>query len=97
LFCGGLPKNQSNFEYSKQVIRSSASVGANYIEANEALGRKDFLMRLRISRKEARETAYWLRLIVETNEACFKGEARELINESLEFVMIFSSIINKLK
>jgi four helix bundle protein len=46
-------------------------VGANYIEANEALGKKDFLMRLRISRKEAKECAYFLRLIKESNDQTY--------------------------
>jgi four helix bundle protein len=49
-------KCQSNIEDSKQVIRSSGSVAANYIEANEALSKKDFLMRIKICRKEAKET-----------------------------------------
>ena len=54
----------SNIEYGKQVVRASGSVGANYIEANEALSKKDFIMRIKICRKEAKESAYWLRLIV---------------------------------
>lgn len=53
-----LPKNQSNIEDSKQLIRSSGSVGANYIEANESLSKKDFIMRVKIARKEAKETRY---------------------------------------
>src|SRR4030066_1954201 len=63
-----LPKNISNLEYGRQVVNASGSVGANYIEANEALSKKDFLMRIKICRKEAKESAYWLRLIVETND-----------------------------
>ncbi|OHB47384.1 MAG: hypothetical protein A2106_00280 [Planctomycetes bacterium GWF2_40_8] len=47
----------SNMEYGKQVIRASGSVGANYIEANEALSKKDFVMRIKICRKEAKESA----------------------------------------
>ncbi len=58
IFCKKLPKTSSNIEYIKQVIRASGSVGANYIEANEALGKKDFSMRIKISRKEAKESAY---------------------------------------
>ena len=67
LFVKQLPKTIANIEDSRQLIRSSGSVGANYIEANESLGKKDFLMRMRIARKEAKESAYWLRLIHETN------------------------------
>jgi len=63
-----LLKNMSNLEYGKQIVKASGSIGANYIEANESLSKKDFLMRIRICRKEAKESAYWLRLIVEIND-----------------------------
>jgi len=43
------------------LVRASGSVGANYIEANESLSKKDFLMRVKICRKEAKESRYWLR------------------------------------
>ena len=61
-FIKTIPKTIANIEDGKQVIRSSGSVGANYIEANESLGKKDFILRLRIARKEAKETRYWLGL-----------------------------------
>ncbi|MFQ5799124.1 MAG: four helix bundle protein [Bacteroidota bacterium] len=67
LFCRRLARTTSNLEYSKQLIRSSGSIGANYIDANESLGKKDFLMRIKVSRKESKESAYWLRLIRDTN------------------------------
>lgn len=53
-----MPKSIINVEDGKQVIRSSGSVGANYIEANEALSKKDFCFRIKISRKEAKESKY---------------------------------------
>ena len=62
-FIRKLTKDIPNIEDAKQVVRSSGSVGANYIEANEALSKKDFLMRIKICRKEAKESRYWLRLI----------------------------------
>src|SRR3990172_12908384 len=62
-----LPRNIANLELSRQIIRSGGSVGANYREANDSLGKKDFIMRLRISRKEAKETYYWLQLIEHSN------------------------------
>ena len=62
-FVNILEKNTGNKEVGKQLVRSAGSVGANYIEANEALSRKDFLMRAKICRKEAKETCYWLKLI----------------------------------
>lgn len=68
LFVKTLPKSISNTEDSRQVVRASGSVGANYREANEALSKKDFLMRMKISKKDAKESEYWLRLIKETND-----------------------------
>ncbi len=92
-----LPKTIANIEDGKQVVRSSGSAGANYIEANEALSKKDFLMRVRISRKEAKESAYWLRLINETNELDNKSEFRDLLQEAIELKKILSAIIEKSK
>lgn len=71
-------------EDGKQLIRSAGSVGANYIEANEALSKKDFLFRLKISRKEAKESIYWLRLITETNSQDYKKKGNQLIDEAIE-------------
>lgn len=90
-----LPKETSNTEDVKQVIRSSGSVGANYIEANEALSKKDFLMRIKISRKEAKESAYWLRLLLEFNDSEFSNELRKCYNEAVELKKILSAIISK--
>ena len=61
--CKVLPKETVNYELIKQCLRSGTSIGANYIEANDALSKKDFVFRLRIARKEAKETVYWLNLI----------------------------------
>jgi four helix bundle protein len=97
LFIKSLPKTIANIEYSRQVIRSSSSVGANYIEANESLGKKDFVMHLRISRKEAKESIFWLRLILETNDAIYRNKCNELIQEATELKKIFSAIIEKSK
>ena len=80
----------------KQAIRSSGSVGANYIEANESLSKKDFIHRIKISRKEAKESAYWLRLIKELSETNSK-DLLFLYNEAIELKKIFSSIIEKTK
>jgi four helix bundle protein len=62
-FVKQLPRTICNLEDVKQVVRASGPVGANYIEANESLGRKDIKMRIRIARKEAKESRYWLRLL----------------------------------
>ncbi len=94
-FCKKLSKNSINFKYIDQVVRASGSIGANYIEANEALSRKDFVMRVKICRKEAKETVYWIRLIIDTNSDEFKEEGIVLKNEGEELKKIFSSIVNK--
>jgi four helix bundle protein len=97
LFVKTLPKTTANFEGGKQVIKASGSVGANYREANEALSKKDFVMRIKICRKEAKESAYWLRLIHETNDLNNADEALSLMQESNELKKIFSSILEKSK
>ncbi|MBV6419688.1 MAG: hypothetical protein DAHOPDDO_00912 [Ignavibacteriaceae bacterium] len=97
IFIQSLPKSIANFEDKKQLIRASGSVGANYIEANESLGKKDFLMRIKISRKEAKESEYFLRLIIETNKLPNEDEGKILFNEAIQLKKILSSIIEKTK
>jgi four helix bundle protein len=93
LFIKELPKSTATIEDGKQLVRSSGSVGANYIEANEALSKKDFLMRIKICRKEAKESRYWLRLI-EIEGA--QSKARDLLSqEATELMNIFGAIIRK--
>jgi len=79
LFVKTLPKTIAKIEDSRQVVKASGSVAANYREANEVLGKKDFLMRINISRKESNESAYWLRLINENNILDNYKEAERLI------------------
>jgi len=62
-FVRKLSKTIANIEDGKQLIKASGSIGSNYIEANEALSKKDFVMRIKIGRKEAKESRYWLRLL----------------------------------
>jgi four helix bundle protein len=92
-FCRLLKHDTINLVYIKQIIRSSSSIGANYIEANEKLGKQDLLMHLKISRKKAKETQYWLALLITEDTltiSTLKQEAEELRK-------IFSAIINKLQ
>ena len=97
LFVKTLPKTVANTEDGRQVIKASGSVGANYREANEALSKKDFVMRIKICRKEAKESAYWLRLINETNNLKNADEAQRLRQEANELKKVFSSILGKSK
>ena len=96
-FAQSLPKSLSTSEDLKQLIRSSGSVGANYIEANESLSKKDFLLRLKISRKEAKESLYWLLIIQQSNQLdpMNQSACEALIKETKEIKNILSAIINK--
>ena len=91
-----IPKKLANNEIAKQLIRSAGSVGANYIEANEALSKKDFVMRAKICRKEAKESIYWLRLL-EVYDSQGETEREGLIDEATQLLKIFSAIIEKSK
>ena len=92
--CKKLPRNIINNELIAQLIRSGGSVGANYREANDSLSKKDFSHRIKITRKEAKESCYWLQLLVEANSD-FKVEIRLLLIEALELKKIFCSIADK--
>ncbi len=95
-FVKKLTKTIGNIEDGKQLIRSSGSVGANYIEANESLSKKDFIMRIKICRKEARESRYWLRLVdTNKNEAEQENNRKNLIDEATELMNIFGAILKK--
>ena len=94
LYSNTLTTTISNLEDSKQLVRSSGSIGANYIEANEKLGEKDLSFRLKIARKEAKESKYWLRLLHELNPE-YSKTSESLIYESEELRKTLSVIINK--
>ncbi len=85
----------SNIEDIKQLVRASGSVGANYIEANECLGKKDFLMHIRISRKEAKESRYWLRLLFVGEDKMLQERRESLVTEAYELMNIFGAILAK--
>jgi four helix bundle protein len=95
LFIKNLRRTISNIEDGKQLIRASGSVGANYIEANESLSKKDFIMRIKICRKEAKECRYWLRLIDTSGDHAFEAECKSLEQESIELASIFGSILTR--
>ena len=95
VFVKKLPRNLANIEDSRQLVNASGSVGANYIEANEALSKKDFVMRIKICRKEAKESRYWLRLIDTGVKSELEQERKELEDEASELTHIFGSIVTK--
>lgn len=94
-FVKRLPRTISNIEDAKQFIRASGSVGANYIEANESIGKKDFLMKIKTSRREAKESRYWLHLLEVNGE--LERQRQELAAEAKELMNIFGAILRKSK
>ena len=94
-FVKKLPKTPANIEDGKQLIKSSGSVGSNYIEANEALSKKDFIMRIKICRKEAKESRYWLKLVETRDDPELENERKDLEQEATELMSIFGSILRK--
>jgi len=94
--CKNLPSNTVNFKLIDQIIRSAGSIGANYREANDNLGKKDFINRLRISRKEAKETSFWLELIIEANPD-FEQQIKPLVDECSQIRNILSAIVLKIE
>ncbi len=98
ILCQKLPKTIVNRPLIQQVIPSGTSMGANYNEACEAESARDFVHKMGIAKKEARETKYWLRLLQSPSEnLSYKSELQELRDEANEYVLIFASIISKFK
>lgn len=96
---GALPKTHSNQIFVRQLIRSASSIPANYIEAQESLSRKDFIYRIAVCRKEAKESVQWLRLLIDTNTGAGfdQREFERLMGEASEFVKVFSRSLNTAK
>lgn len=92
-FVQKIPKHTTNFEDGKQLTRSSGSVASNYIEANESLSKRDFKHRIKICRKEAKESRLWLRLVNCGDEELLEKERQRLTQESTELMKIFGAIL----
>jgi len=91
IFITKICKNEINRPLLSQVIRSATSVGANYMEANQASSKKDFMNKIRICQKEANETKHWMRMIAATDVG-LKDECRKLWQEAHELTLIFAKI-----
>jgi four helix bundle protein len=94
-FIKTLPRTVANDEDTRQLVRASGSVGANYIEANDSLSKKDFVMHIKISRKEAKESRYWLRLLDTAGRESSEETRGSLIREAAELMNIFGAIVRK--
>ncbi len=92
-FVKKLPRTITNAEDAKQLIRASGSIGANYIEANESIGKKDFVMKIKTCRREAKESGYWLRLLDCDDD--LEAVRANLLTEALELMKIFGAIVRK--
>ena len=90
-----LPRTIANTEDGRQLINASGSVGANYTEANEAISKKDFVHRIKICRKESKESRFWLRLLEAGDDKWVESERRSLEQEATELLKIFNSIAHK--
>ena len=90
-----LPRTLSSTEDSKQILRSSGSVAVNYLEAQEGMSRKDFFYRIKVCRKEARESQLWLELLAEAEASETTEELDRLIDEANQLTRIFASIAKK--
>lgn len=96
IFCRKLKKDIGNFEDSKQLVRSSGSVGANYIEANENVGKGDLKYRLKVCRKEAKESIHFLGLCETFDDEELDTLRVILVDEATQLRKIFTTMINKL-
>jgi four helix bundle protein len=92
-FAKKLPRTIANIEDAKQFIRASGSIGANYIETNESIGKKDFVMKIRTCRREGKESGYWLRLLDCDGE--LESARAEPLAEARELMKIFGAIVRK--
>ncbi len=87
-----LSRDQVNNVLIGQIVRSGTNVGANYMEADAAVSKKDFRHKISLCKKESKETKHWLRMIAKANSGK-EEDCRSLWNEAQELTLIFSSIL----
>jgi four helix bundle protein len=95
-FCLKLKRDTINIEYIRQLVRAAGSVAANYIEANENLGDGDLKYRIKVCRKESKESKLWLKHVLTCGDVVLEKERAELIQEAFELENIFGAILKKL-
>jgi four helix bundle protein len=96
-FCILVKKDVINIEYVKQLVRSAGSVADNYIEANENLGTGDLKYRIKVCRKESKESKLWLKHILVYENTILEETRKKLIQEAFELENIFGAILRKLE
>jgi four helix bundle protein len=93
-FAKQLPQNPITLPLIGQIVRAGTSIGANYCEADNAVSKKEFLLRIETCKKESKETMYWLRMIATAVEKS-KQSGRVLWQEAKELHLIFAAIWRK--
>lgn len=96
-FLPTIPQTMANIEDAKQLVRSSGSVSSNYFEASEAVSKKDFLYRIKVCRKEAKESWHWLDCLNVGTSLEVQKNRNVLRQEALELTRIFSASVRKLE
>jgi four helix bundle protein len=94
VFCKKIKATPITTPLISQVVRSATSVGANYCEADDAVSKKEFRLKIATCKKEARETKHWLRMLAAADET-IKEEARRHWQEAKELHLIFAAIWRK--
>jgi len=93
-FAKRIPVNEVTRSLISQLVRAAASVGTNYVEADDSDSKKDFRFKIGLSRREAKESKHWLRMVVAA-EPSLKEAARPLWQEAKELNLIFGAIRRK--
>lgn len=96
IFCRTISKDQLVMPIITQLLRSATSIGANYMEANGASSKKDFVNKIFICKKEAQETKYWLRMI-KISHPKLESQINLLLKESQELILIFQKISSTIR
>ena len=96
VFAQKIPRTVVTMSLINQLVKSGTSIGANYYEADDAESSSDFQHKIKISKKEANETKYWLQIVI-TAVPELEKEARVLWQEAKELHLIFNAIIHKIK
>ncbi len=96
IFAKGIRRNVVITPLVRQFVRSATSIGANYCEADDAVSRREFHCKIAICKKEARETKYWIELLV-TADSTLRDPAKPLWREAKELHLIFTTIVRRTK
>jgi four helix bundle protein len=95
-FCFEMQEKKREFVISRQLLKSGTSIGANVEEAQGAISKPEFIAKLQISLKEAKETKYWIKLIIDA-EVFASDKTPEILKDCNELIVILTSILKTAK